>query len=138
MGEANLEINYINPENMVTPRGYSHAITVKGNNKTVYIGGQNAINGHGELIGKNDLKKQTEQVLTNIEKILETTGAKFENIVKFNIYIRQGENPQEGFQAFQQKWGIYRNFPTITVLFVAGLGDPNWLLEIDAIAVLPE
>lgn len=138
MGENNLEINYINPENMVTPKGYSHAITVKGNNKTVYIGGQNAINGNGELIGKNDLKKQTEQVLTNIEKILEKTGAKFEDIVKFNIYIRQGENPQEGFQAFQEKWGESRNFPTITVLFVAGLGDPDWLLEIDAIAVFPE
>lgn len=138
MGENNLEINYINPENMVTPKGYSHAITVNGNNKTVYIGGQNAINGNGELIGKNDLKKQTEQVLTNIEKILAKTGAKLENIVKFNIYIRQGENPQEGFQAFQEKWGMSRNFPTITVLFVAGLGDPDWLLEIDAIAVLPE
>lgn len=138
MGENNLEINYINPENMIIPKGYSHAIAVKGNDKTVYIGGQNAINGNGELIGKNDLKKQTEQVLTNIEKILAKTGAKLENIVKFNIYIRQGENPQEGFQAFQEKWGMSRNFPTITVLFVAGLGDPDWLLEIDAIAVLPE
>lgn len=97
---------------------------MKGNNKTVYIVGQNAINGNGELVGKNDLKKQTEQVLTNIEKILAKTGAKLENIVKFNIYIRQGENPQEGFQVFQEKWGMSRNFPTITVLFVR-VGRPR-------------
>lgn len=133
-----MKINCINPENMAKPRGYSHAITVEGNYKTVYIGGQNAIDENGNLVGKNDLKKQTGQVLSNIEKIMEKVGAKVENIVKLNIYLLQGKNPQEGFQVFQQRWGINPNFPAITVLFVAGLANPNWLIEIDAIAVVPE
>lgn len=123
---------------MFKPQGYSHAIVVGGNYRTLYIGGQNAINENGELIGKNDLKKQTEQVLINIEKILNEAGANFENIIKFNIYIRQGENPLEGFQAFQQKWGTIQRFPTITVVFVSGLSHPDWLVEIDAVAVIPE
>lgn len=133
-----MKINYINPNNMAKPRGYSHAISVSGNHKTIYIGGQNAIDENGNLVGKDNFKEQTEQVLTNIEKILEKSGAKLENIVKFNIHILQGQNPQEGFQVFQQKYGQTQNFPTITVLFVAGLGNPDWLVEIDAIAIVSE
>lgn len=133
-----MEIKYINPGNMAKPRGYSHAISVFGNYKTIYIGGQNAIDENGSLVGKNSLKKQTEQVLRNIEKILKSSGGNIENVIKFNIHILQGQNPQEGFQAFQEIWDTKEKFPTITVLFVAGLGNPDWLVEIDAIAVTPE
>ena len=133
-----MEIKHINPETMAKPRGYSHAISITGNHKTIYIGGQNAINENGVLIGKNSLKQQTEQVLRNIEKILKSSGGNIENVVKFNIHIVQGQNPQEGFQAFQGKWDVKEKSPTITVLFVAGLGNPDWLVEIDAIAVTPE
>ena len=133
-----MEINYINPENMAKPRGCSHAISVSGNYKTIYIGGQNAVDENGNLIGKNNLKEQTGQVLANIEKILEKSGAKLENVVKLNIHILHGQNPAEGFRVFQQKWGINQNFPTITVLFVTGLANPDWLIEIDAVVVVPE
>lgn len=132
------KIEYINPENMAKPRGYSHAVSVSGNHQTIYIGGQNAIDKNGVLVGKDNLKKQTEQVLTNIEKILEETDAKLENVVKFNIYLVPGLNPQEGFQVFQEKWGNNPNYPVITVIFVAGLGNPDWLIEIDAMAIIPE
>jgi enamine deaminase RidA (YjgF/YER057c/UK114 family) len=80
---------------------------------------------------------QTEQVLKNIEMILKEANAKLENVIKFNIYLVQGQKPQEGFEAFQQKWSS-KNFPAITVLFVVGLGNPEWLVEIDAVAVVPE
>ena len=133
-----MKINYINPENIAKPRGYSQAVSISGNYKTIYIGGQNAIDKEGNLIGKNSLKEQTIQVLDNIEKILENAEAKPENIIKLNIHILQGQSPQEGFIAFQQKWGNIQNPPAITVLFVAGLGNPDWLVEIDGIAVIPE
>lgn len=133
-----MEIKHINPETMAKPRGYSHAISITGNHKTIYVGGQNAIDENGVLIGQNSLKQQTEQVLTNINKILKNVGAKLENVIKFNIYVSQGQNPQDGFQAFQEKWNDRENFPTITVLFVAGFANSDWLVEIDAIAVIPE
>jgi enamine deaminase RidA (YjgF/YER057c/UK114 family) len=132
-----MDLYYINPQIMATPRGYSHAISVSGNHKTIYIGGQNAIDKQGQIIGKDNLKMQTEQVLKNIETILKEVNAKLENVIKFNIYLVQGQKPQEGFEAFQQKWSS-KNFPAITVLFVVGLGNPDWLVEIDAVAVVPE
>jgi enamine deaminase RidA (YjgF/YER057c/UK114 family) len=130
-----MEVKNINPKSMAPPRGYSQAVSVSGNHKTIYIGGQNAINENGNIVGKGNLREQTAQILTNIEKILKEADAKLENIVKFNIYLVQGQEPQEGFQAFQQKWNS-QNFPAITVLFVAGLGNPDWLVEIDAVAVV--
>jgi enamine deaminase RidA (YjgF/YER057c/UK114 family) len=132
-----MKVDYINPENMSKPRGYSHAIAVSGDRKTIYIGGQNALDADGNVVGKGNLKEQTAQVLENIGKILNKAGAKLENVVKFNIHILQGQNPQEGFGVFQEKWGASPNLPTITVLFVAGLGNPDWLLEIDAVAEVP-
>ncbi|MCC7559319.1 MAG: RidA family protein [Methanobacterium sp.] len=132
------EIGYINPENMVKPRGYSHAISVTGNHQAIYLGGQNAVDENGALVGKDSLRKQAEQVLINIEKILEESDAKLEHVVKFNIYLVQGQDPQEGFQVFQEKWGDNPNYPIITVLFVAGLGNQDWLVEIDAMAIIPE
>jgi enamine deaminase RidA (YjgF/YER057c/UK114 family) len=127
----------INPETMAPPRGYSHAIIVSGNHKTIYIGGQNAVNQKGELVGKGNLKEQTEQVLSNIEEILKKAGGKLENIIKFNIYLVQGQNPAAGFSVFQQKW-TGQTPPVVTALFVAGLGNPEWLVEIEAVAVIPE
>jgi enamine deaminase RidA (YjgF/YER057c/UK114 family) len=131
-----MEIKHINPENMAKPRGYSHAISVAGNHRTIYIGGQNAVGENGVLVGKNNLKQQTEQALINIGKILNDADANLENIIKFNIHLLQGQNAREGFQAFQEKWSDKEKFPAVTVLFVAGLGNPDWLVEIDAIAVV--
>ncbi len=133
-----MEISIINPENMVKPRGYSHAVSVSGAHKTIYIGGQDAIDEAGRLVGPNDLMEQTRQALANIEKVLEKAGAKLGDVIKLGIHIKQGRNPLEGFQAFQAKWGDNPRFPAITVLFVAELGRPDWLVEIDAVAVVPE
>jgi enamine deaminase RidA (YjgF/YER057c/UK114 family) len=132
-----MEIKYINPASMVKPRGYSHAVSVAGNCRTIYIGGQNALDENGILVGKNNLKQQTEHVLSNIEKIVKDAGSKLEHIVKFTIHLLHGQNPQDGFRAFQERWKDTTNFPTVTVVFVAGLGNPDWLVEIDAIAVVP-
>src|SRR3990172_6349330 len=76
--------------------------------------------------------------LANIENILAAAGAKYEQVVKFGVYVLQGQDPQIGFRAFQENWGRSQHVPTISVLFVAGFARPDWLVEIDAIAVLPE
>ena len=133
-----MEIRYINPDNMSEPRGYSHAISVSGNHRTIYIGGQNALDKNGILVGKNNLGQQTEQVLINISKLLAAANAKLENVIKFTIHILQGQDPLDGFQAFQKHWSDNQRFPAVTILFVPGLGNPDWLVEIDAIAVVGE
>jgi len=64
--------------------------------------------------------------------------ANLEHVVKWNVYIVQGQSVVSGFEAFRHAWGDRPNPPTVTVLFVAGLANPDFLVEIDAIAVVPQ
>jgi enamine deaminase RidA (YjgF/YER057c/UK114 family) len=106
--------------------------------KTIYIGGQDAITPSGEIVGKGDLKAQAEQVLKNLQTALAAGGAGLEHIVRWNVYVVQGQSLQPGLEAFQRIWGNRPNPPTITVVYVAGLAHPDFLCEMDAIAVVPQ
>jgi enamine deaminase RidA (YjgF/YER057c/UK114 family) len=132
------QVQYINPDALNKNPAFTNVVTVSGPVKTIYVGGQDAVDATGAIVGKGDLKKQTEQILINIQAALAAAGARPEHVIKWNIYVVQGQSVQEGFAAFQNVWGNRPNPPVITVVFVAGLGHPDFLAEIDAIAVVPE
>ena len=131
-------MEHINPNGLIKNPAFSQIVTTEGNGKTIYIGGQNAVNENREIVGKDDILKQTEQVMKNLEIALQSCGADFENLVKLNIHIVQGQNAHGAFQVSQKYIGSNNKPPTITVLYVAGLVNPDFLLEIDAIAFLPK
>jgi enamine deaminase RidA (YjgF/YER057c/UK114 family) len=84
-----------------------------------------------------DIAAQTGQVLANILTALEAAGAGPEHVVKWNVLVVQGQPLQEGFAAFQRVWGQHPNPPVITFAFVSALANPEFLVEMDAIAVVP-
>jgi enamine deaminase RidA (YjgF/YER057c/UK114 family) len=131
-------VEYINPTTLHQNPAFTNVVTVMGPAKTVYVGGQNAVDTSGAIVGKGDFKAQSEQALKNIQAALEAGGARLEHVIKWNMYIVQGQPLQEGFAAFQQAWGDRPNPPAISMAFVAGLAHPDFLLEIDAIAVVPQ
>ena len=132
------QVQYLNPDTLSKNPAFTNVVVVSGPAKTIYIGGQDAVDASGNIIGKGDLKAQTEQILKNIQAALAAGGAQPEHVVKWNIYVVQGQSVQEGYAAFQSVWGNLPNPPVITVVFVASLGHPDFLAEIDAIAVVPE
>ena len=132
------KMEYLNPDGLIKNPSFSQIITTQGNGKTIYIGGQNSVNEKREVVGKNDILLQTEQVMKNLEISLKSCGANFGNLVKLNIHIVQGQNAYSAFLVSQKYLAQNHNPPTITVLYVAGLINPDFLLEIDAIAFLPE
>jgi enamine deaminase RidA (YjgF/YER057c/UK114 family) len=111
---------------------------VEGTVKTVYIGGQDAINASGEIVGKGDIVAQTEQTLANLRVALAAGGAGPQHIIKWNVYIVEGQPPQAGFDAFQNAWPQTPNPPAITGVFVSGLAHPDFLVEMDAVAVVSQ
>ena len=131
-------VQHLNPGGLHKNPAYSQAVAVAGNVKTVYVGGQNAVDASGRVVGKDNLQVQTEQVLKNVETALAAGGANLEHVVKWNVYIVQGQSVLPGFEAFRHAWGDRPNPPTVTVVFVAGLANPDFLVEIDAIAVVPQ
>jgi enamine deaminase RidA (YjgF/YER057c/UK114 family) len=65
-------------------------------------------------------------------------GAQIEHVVKWNLYVVQGQPLNEGFEVFQRFWGNRLHPPAIAFMYVAGLAHPDFLAEMDAIAVVPE
>ena len=132
------QVQYVNPDALNKNPAFTNVIVVTGSVKTVYVGGQDAVDASGAIIGKGDLKAQTEQVLKNIQVALAAGGAELEHIIKWNLYVVQVEPLRAGFEVFQRVWGNRPNPPAISVLFVSGLAHPDFLVEMDAIAVVPQ
>ena len=131
-------VRYINPDSLNNNRAFSNVVVVEGNVKTVHIGGQDAINASGEIVGKGDIVAQVEQILANVRAALAAGGAGPEHIIKWNVYIVEGQSLQAGFAAFQNAWPEVPNPPAITGVFVSGLAHPDFLVEMDAVAVVPQ
>ncbi|WP_276482979.1 RidA family protein [Paraflavitalea pollutisoli] len=134
---SNTKVTLTSPEGMHKNPAYSQLAIVEGLHKTVYIGGQNAVDSAGNIVGKGDFAEQTRQVLANLEKALQAGGAGMEHVVKFNLYVQQGQPLQEGFKVFQEPLSKLKAPPLISMIYVAGLAHPDYLLELDAIAVIP-
>lgn len=130
-------IEHLNPEGLHQNPAYSQAVAVSGTVKTVYVGGQNAIDSGGGLVGKGDLKAQTVRALRNVEAAVAAAGGRLDNVVKWNVYIVKGQPIPPGFEAFVEVWPAGAKSPVVTVAIVEGLGNPDYLVEIEAVAVIP-
>lgn len=133
--EASIE--HLNPEGLHRNRAYSQAVAVSGPIKTVYVGGQNAVDAEGNLVGKGDLKAQSVRALRNVEAAVAEAGGRLDHVVKWNVFIAQGQPIPLGVEAFGEVWPAGADPPVVTVAIVAGLGNPDYLVEIEAIAVIP-
>jgi enamine deaminase RidA (YjgF/YER057c/UK114 family) len=132
------QVQYLNPNDLHKNPAFTNVIIVTGNVKTIYIGGQNAVDTSGAIIGKGSIKEQTEQVLNNLHVALKASDVELRHIIKMTIYIVQGESLQAGFEVFQPVLGRRPNPPAISVVFVSGLANPDFLVEIEAVAVVPQ
>ena len=131
-------LQYINPDALNKNPAFTNVIVVSGHMKTVYVGGQDAVDASGNIVGKGDFKAQTEQILKNVQAALAAGGAGLEHVVKWNLYVVQGQPLRAGFEVFQRFWGRRPHPPAISMMFVSGLANPDFLVEMDAIAVVPE
>jgi enamine deaminase RidA (YjgF/YER057c/UK114 family) len=105
--------------------------------RTVYVRGQIGQDlDTSESVGIGDVEAQTEQAMANIEMLLREAGARMEHLVKLTIYIVDPRYRETVYRTIG-RWtrGVH---PISTGLVVAGLARPEWLVEVDAIAVLPD
>ena len=140
MAERGL-VQHMNPEGLPKNPAWTNVVTVSGPVKTIYVGGQNAVGPSGQIVGKvgkGDIAAQTEQVFRNLETALGAAGARLEHVIKWNLYVLAGQPLQPGFEVFRRVWGQRANPPVITAAMVASLAHPDFLLELDAVAVVPE
>ena len=103
---------------------------------TVYVRGQVGTDFDGNLVGRGDPRAQAEQAMKNVAQLLDEAGSELGHIVKTTTYITDPRFREPVYQEIG-RWlkGVY---PISTGIVVAGLGQPEWLMEIDVIAVIPE
>ncbi len=121
-----IEKEYIEPN-----EGFTQTVVVKtGNFKTLYISGQ---------IGDGaNLEAQTITTFQNLEKQLQNCNATFKDVVKMNTYI-VNFNPEADLPIFRKVRKQFlgnENYPASTLVGIQSLGRKEWLIEIEAIAVI--
>jgi reactive intermediate/imine deaminase len=122
----------IAPKNLHRPFGYAHAIQI---DKTLYISGQIPLDMDMNVVGKNDMAAQTEQVYGNLKKVLEDAGGNMTNIVMLNIYCTDIERFDKETRGLRKKYfGDY--YPAVTAVEVKRLYRPDFIIEVEAVAML--
>ena len=127
-----MAVERIQPAGLATPPTYSHV--VKAGN-TIYIAGQVSQNERGELVGAGDFVAQATQVFENLGKALASAGAGFEHLVKTTVFVTDPRY-REQLRDVRDRYLASNALPASTLVVVAGLALPEYLLEIEAVAVV--
>lgn len=132
-----MPIEHLNPDGMYKSPVFSQGIILPAGARILVIGGQNGVDASGQIVGRGDVAKQTTQALANLQKVLDAAGAGVEDLVKVTIIMQQDIDLNAAFGAWMAVWGNRTNPPTVTGFRVAGLANPDFLIEIGAEAVMP-
>jgi 2-iminobutanoate/2-iminopropanoate deaminase len=131
-------VAFINPSSVNVPKGYSQAVTIDmGKNTMLILSGQVALNKSGNLVGKDDLSQQIQQVFTNIKSIVEDAGGSMDNVVKLNYYMLDVSQVQM-LRGIRDKFINVNHPPASTLVQVSKLFRDDILIEIEATAVIPK
>ncbi|HSJ49792.1 MAG TPA: RidA family protein [Actinomycetota bacterium] len=126
-----------NPGGVAPPMGsYSHAVRVEsGDAVWVHVSGQVALDAAGRLVGPDDPRTQTEQVFENLQAILRANGASFADVVKISTFLTTLDD-LAGVREVRSRY-LPAEPPASTTVQVVALVSPEFLIEIDVVAVVP-
>jgi enamine deaminase RidA (YjgF/YER057c/UK114 family) len=118
--------------------GYSHAIITSG--RLAFIAGQIGVDADGQLVSPGDLSAQTRQALRNMQSILGVLGAGWSDVVRLGWYVTDVAHLQTirdiRDEFLRPALGDQPN-PASTLVQVASLFRPEFLVEVEAVAALP-
>ena len=122
---------------LTEPPGYRHYAVASGTTRLVFTAGAVPLDPTGRLVGPDDYRAQTDQVLANLLAALEAAGASPEQVVKTTVYVvGEGREPKVAVWDVVQRSEL--DAAPSTLVGVAGLGYSGQLVEIDAVAVIDD
>jgi len=139
-GEAHAQtpsnLRFFNPPGMSKPPTYSHVVEVNGPNRTIYLAGQTGVDANGKVA--EGFRAQAVQVMENIKMALAAVGGGFEHIVKLTSYLTNLEANGAEFREVRGSYFPNKDaLPASTLLQISRLANPAYLVEVEAIAILP-
>lgn len=131
------QLTHVNPESMHKNPAFSQGIVIPAGARLLLIGGQNAVDGSGEIVGKGDIAAQTTKAVENLLTVLEAAGGSLDDLVRVGLFIREDADLRAGFGAWMASaGGRMAHPPTVTSAIVGKLAHPDFLIEIEAMAAL--
>lgn len=127
---------FLNPPELCPTSGWTHVVTSTGG-KTIHVSGQVSVDGRGQVVGKGDLKAQTEQTFANLDTALKAAGTSFRDVVKMNLYV-VGLKPDlvPQIREVRARYISPESPPASTLVGVSALVGADWLIEIEVVAVV--
>jgi 2-iminobutanoate/2-iminopropanoate deaminase len=115
---------------------FSQATVVEAKGRLVFVSGMTARRPDGSIAGVGDIREQTRQVCENIKAAVEAAGGALEHVCRVDVYVRNMEH----FDTIHEVRRQYFNppLPASTMVEVTKMVSPDYLIEINAIAVVPE
>ena len=129
---------FINPPELNPTNGFTHVVTSTAG-KTIYVSGQVSVNERAEVVGKGDVRAQVERVFANLTVALASAGATFHDVVKITYFVV--DLKPEHVAHVREVRSKYLNMekpPASTLIGIAALVVPEWLIEIEVVAVVAE
>src|SRR5690242_21377284 len=129
---------YLNPKELgAAPKFYSHAVSLAGQAKLVYVSGQVSWGPDGRVVGAGDMRAQCEQVFKNVTTVLAAADAGWGDIVKMNSYMvnLNAENVAM-FRETRSRYLKPGQMPASTLVGVTSLVQPELLLEVEVVAAV--
>ena len=127
----------IRSDKLRQPSGvFSHATMIEAQGRLVFISGMTARRADGSIAGIGDIEAQTRQVCENIKAAVEAAGGTMDDICRVDVYIRN----MEQFDAIHRVRREYfkEPLPASTMVEIVKMTHPDYLIEINAIAVIPD
>lgn len=133
-----LGIQFSNPTTLPTPRGYSQLVEIDlGATRMIIISGQVALDSTGNIVGKDDPKRQFEQIFHNLRAAVESVHGTMNNVVKLTYYLRDVAHLPI-VREVRDKYINVQQPPTSTAVEVSNLFRSDCLGEIEATVIIPK
>jgi enamine deaminase RidA (YjgF/YER057c/UK114 family) len=130
------EIRLLRPEGLVNSPAFSHVAVVPPGATTIYVGGQNAVDATGALVGGDDAAAQVRQVMANLETALAAAGATMADLVSLSLLIVEGTDLVAAYSVAAESLGSAGDAPLVSAALVPALAVPGALLELSATAAV--
>ena len=128
-------VRYSCPPNFFDPKSYSHVVEVEGG-RLLFVSGQVPVNAQRQVTSR-EFREQVERVYDNLETVLRSVGASFENVVKTTNYLTDISQAKVFREVRDARFAHLRTRPASTSIVITALVEPEYLLEIEVIAAVP-
>ncbi|GCE78276.1 RidA family protein [Cellulomonas biazotea] len=129
-------ITFLRPAGLVNSPAFSHVAVVPPGATTIHVGGQNAVDATGALVGGDDVAAQTRQVMANLTTALDAAGASLADLVGVTVLLVEGTDVNAAYGAAAGALAREGEPPLVTAAIVPALGVPGALVEVAAVAAV--